>query len=95
MFDILNIKHYETILNLTNIIQIEKNIKDAQKPTRRETAMGGLLVLLMKSLLRTTLLKGALERRAKNLYNWTHQVIIELAIDCSKYQTFTSATLIR
>lgn len=44
-------------------------IKGGQERTRRETAMGGLLVLLMKSLLRTTLLKGALERRAKNLYN--------------------------
>lgn len=46
-----------------------KNIKDAQALTRREIAMGGLLVLLMKSLFSTTLLKGALERRAKNLYS--------------------------
>ena len=38
--------------------------------TRRETEMGGLLDLLMNSLLRTTLLKGALERRARNLYNF-------------------------
>ena len=37
--------------------------------TRREMEMGGLLLLLMNSLLRTTLLKGALERRARNLYN--------------------------
>jgi hypothetical protein len=37
--------------------------------TRLETERGGLLVLLMKSLLRTTLLKGAFERRARNLYN--------------------------
>lgn len=35
--------------------------------------MGGLLALLMKSLFRTTLLKGALERRARNLYNYKHQ----------------------
>lgn len=37
--------------------------------TRRDRARGGRLVLLMKSLLRTTLLKGASERRARNLYN--------------------------
>lgn len=45
--------------------------------TRREMEMGGLLVLLMKSLLRTTLLKGALERRAKNLYNCKNQTRCE------------------
>lgn len=47
----------------------KQTIKDAQALTRREMAMGGLLVLLMKSLFSTTLLKGALERRAKNLYS--------------------------
>lgn len=52
-------------------------IKNAQALTRREMAMGGLLVLLMKSLLSTTLLKGALERRAKNLYSWTHQTVVQ------------------
>lgn len=35
----------------------------------RDTDIGGLWVLLMKSLLRTTLLKGAVERRARNLYS--------------------------
>ncbi|TNN81021.1 hypothetical protein EYF80_008677 [Liparis tanakae] len=35
--------------------------------------MGGLLDRLMKSLLRTTLLKGAFERRARNLYNCKNQ----------------------
>lgn len=49
--------------------------------TRREMEMGGLLVLLMKSLLRTTLLKGALERRAKNLYNCKNQT------DCEQRRT--------
>lgn len=55
--------------NLTNSKHGERKqiIKDAQVLTRREMAMGGLLVLLMKSLFSTTLLKGALERRAKNL----------------------------
>lgn len=57
--------------NLTNNKHGERKqiIKDEQVLTRREMAMGGLLVLLMKSLFSTTLLKGALERRAKNLYS--------------------------
>lgn len=57
--------------NFTNSKDEERKqtIKDAQALTRREMAMGGLLVLLMKSLFSTTLLKGALERRAKNLYS--------------------------
>lgn len=45
-----------------------------ERLTRRETDMGGLLALLMKSLLRTTLLKGALERRARNLYSCGNKV---------------------
>lgn len=39
--------------------------------------MGGLLVLLIKSLFRTTLLKGAFERRARNLYNYKHMFKIK------------------
>lgn len=64
-------------LHLTDSKGGDQNIHGGWTLTRREMAMGGLLVLLMKSLLRTTLLKGAFERRAKNLYNWTHQADIK------------------
>lgn len=67
---------------------------DARALTRREMAMGGLLVLLMKSLFSTTLLKGALERRAKNLYSWTHQTSpsgIGNELKYDREQTTTSA----
>lgn len=68
---IIIVVHYvkTTLLHTNSKHGERKQIKDAQALTRREMAMGGLLLLLMKSLFSTTLLKGALERRAKNLYS--------------------------
>lgn len=53
-----------------------QGVKLGFKLTRRDKARGGRLVLLMKSLLRMTLLKGASERRDRNLYNYNTTTIM-------------------
>lgn len=54
----------------TQVYESLRAHRDSNTLTRRAREMGGLLVLLMKSLLRMTLLKGASVRRARNLYNY-------------------------